>query len=53
MSVSNRLLTLKRKYEHINQLIRDELSRPLPDSLVLFDLKIRRLRLREVIDGFA
>jgi len=53
MSVSNHLLTLKRKYDHLNQLIRDELSRPLPDSLILFSLKLKRLRLKEKIHTIA
>lgn len=52
MSVSNHLLTLKRKYKILNQLIHDELSRPLPDSLILFTLKLRRLRLKERIHQF-
>ncbi len=47
MSVSNYLLSLKRKYEYLNTLIQDELSRPLPDSLILFTLKLKRLRLKE------
>ena len=49
MSVSNHILNLKRKYVQLNNLIQDELSRPLPNSLVLFDLKLRRLRLKEMI----
>ncbi len=49
MSVSNHLLNLRRKYEYLNKLIQDELSRPVPDSLVLFDLKLKRLRLKERI----
>jgi hypothetical protein len=49
MSVSNYLLSLKRKYEYLNYLIQDELSRPLPDSLRLFNLKLKRLRLKEKI----
>lgn len=51
MSVSNYILSLKRKYVQLNNLIQDELSRPLPNSLVLFDLKLRRLRLKEMITG--
>ncbi|EKE10148.1 MAG: hypothetical protein ACD_16C00078G0013 [uncultured bacterium] len=51
MSVSNYILSLKRKYMHINDLIQDELSRPLPNSLVLFELKLKRLRLKKRIIG--
>jgi len=49
MSVSSYLLSLKRRYQYLNELIQDELSRPLPDSIVLFDLKLKRLRLKEKI----
>ncbi|HUX79689.1 MAG TPA: hypothetical protein VMW10_08115 [Alphaproteobacteria bacterium] len=49
MSVSHYLLSLKRKSKYINQLIQDELSKPLPDSLILFKLKLQRLRLKEKI----
>lgn len=47
MLVSNHFLSLKRKYDSLNRLIQDELSRPLPDSLLLFSLKLKRLRLKE------
>lgn len=53
MSVSHYMSSLKRKYVHINNLIQDELARPLPDSLVLFELKLKRLRLKERIFGLA
>lgn len=49
MYISNYILSLKSKYEHINLLIRDELSRPLPNSILLFKLKLQRLRLKEKI----
>lgn len=47
MHNSNYTLALRRKYEDVNILIHDELSRPLPNSLVLFQLKLKRLRLKE------
>jgi len=53
MAVSNHVLTLKRKYEQLNNLIQDELSRPLPNSLLLFNLKLKRLRLKEKIYSFS
>jgi hypothetical protein len=49
MSVSNYILSLKRKSNYLNKLIQEELSRPLPNSLVLFGLKLKRLRLKEKI----
>lgn len=53
MAVSNHVLTLKRKYAQLNNLIQDELSRPLPNSLLLFNLKLKRLRLKEKIYSFS
>ena len=49
MTISNHILSLKCKYEQINHMIQIERSRPLPDSLILFDLKLKRLRLKERI----
>lgn len=49
MDIPNYIISLKRKYQYINLLIRDELSRPIPDSLILFKLKLKRLRLKEKI----
>ena len=53
MSVSTHLLTLKRKYSSLNTLIQDERSRPLPDSLRLFRLKLERLHLKMKIQAMA
>lgn len=47
MHSSNHMVALKRKYDDVNLLIHDELSRPLPNSLVLFQLKLKRLHLKE------
>lgn len=49
MHMPNFMSSLKRQYEEINTLIHDELSRPLPNSLFLFELKLKRLRLKEKI----
>lgn len=53
MYITNYIVSLKRKYEHINFLIREELSRPRPDSLELFKLKVNRLKLKEKIHKLA
>ena len=45
----NYILSLQRKYQHVNLLIQDELSRPMPNSLTLLKLKLRRLKLKEKI----
>lgn len=47
MSLQSRVQSLKSRYHHLNLLIQDELSRPMPNSLHLFELKIKRLRLEE------
>ncbi len=49
MSVSSHVLSLKRKYDHVNQLITEELNRPVPDSILLYTLKLKRLRIKEEI----
>jgi len=49
----NYILSLKRKSESINLLIQEELSRPLPNSLILLKLKLRRLKLKEKIHKMA
>ncbi|MBA3813095.1 MAG: DUF465 domain-containing protein [Alphaproteobacteria bacterium] len=49
----NYILSLKRKYEDLNLLIREELSRPMPNSVVLFKLKLKRLKLKEKIHKMA
>jgi len=49
MSINNHLLSLKRKHAFFNKLIEEEQSRPLPDSLALSKLKLRRLKVKEKI----
>ena len=49
MYIANYILSLKRKYQYINSLIREELTRPMPNSLILFKLKLIRLRIKEKI----
>jgi hypothetical protein len=48
-SITNHILSLKRKYDDVNTLIKEELSRPVPNSLTLFKLKLERLKLKEKI----
>lgn len=48
-SLKNHILSLKRKYDDVNVLIKEELSRPVPNSLTLFKLKLKRLKLKEKI----
>lgn len=51
MYVSNYVLSLQRKRDYLNKLIHEELSRPSPNSLTLFNLKLKRLRLKEKMQG--
>ena len=53
MSVQNHTNHLKMRYDILNERIRDELSRPLPNSLSLYELKVKRLRVQEQIASFA
>lgn len=47
MSVQNHTNNLKMRYDILNERIRDELARPLPNSLSLYELKVKRLRVEE------
>lgn len=49
MYIANYISSLRQKYEDINSLIQEELSRPMPNSLTLFKLKLKRLQLKEKI----
>jgi hypothetical protein len=49
MYLNNYILSLKRRHQKIDSLIQDELSRPLPDSLSLLQLKLNKLKLKEKI----
>ncbi|MEB3703183.1 DUF465 domain-containing protein [Candidatus Bealeia paramacronuclearis] len=51
MSLHSRAQALKNRYFYLNSLIQDELSRPLPNSLHLFELKVKRLRLEEKLSN--
>lgn len=53
MYIAHYILSLKRKYEDVNSLIRDELSRPIPNSLTLLKLKLKRLKIKEKIHKAA
>lgn len=49
MSVVERVRSLEKKHDFIQQVINRELGRPLPDLFFLRDLKIRKLRVKEEI----
>jgi hypothetical protein len=47
MSLINRVLSLKNKHEFIEHSLRHEMSRPSPDIILVQDLKVRKLRIKE------
>lgn len=52
-SSSYRLTSLRAEHARLDQDIRKEMSRPMPDSLVLMSLKQRKLRIKELIGRAA
>ena len=52
-SASYRLTWLRAEHARLDQDIRKEMSRPMPDSLVLTSLKQRKLRIKELIGRAA
>ena len=52
-SSSYRLTSLRAAHARLDQDIRKEMSRPMPDSLVLMSLKQRKLRIKELIGRAA
>ncbi|MBB3172638.1 hypothetical protein FHR90_000452 [Endobacter medicaginis] len=50
MSLQSRIDTLKSRHASLDDRIRDEDHRPLPDSGVLASLKLQKLRLKEEME---
>ena len=51
MAIDARLRELSARHRSLEQAIEDELSHPGSDSLTLVELKRRKLRLKEEIEG--
>lgn len=49
MSLNNHLSIINNRVKRLNHLISRECGRPLPDSLVISDLKRRRLQLEDML----
>jgi hypothetical protein len=49
MTVHDRILSLKAKHAELDEAIEIENNRPLPDELLLHDLKRRKLRIKDEI----
>lgn len=47
MALLDRILSLKSKHQFLEYSLKHELSRPHPDPLMVQDLKMRKLRLKE------
>jgi DNA-binding transcriptional LysR family regulator len=52
-SSSHRLVLLRAEHARLHEEIRNEMARPLPDSLTLMALKQRKLRVKELIGWIA
>ncbi|MEQ1863734.1 MAG: DUF465 domain-containing protein [Micropepsaceae bacterium] len=50
MALESHIQELAEKHHKLEELIHDELHRPLPDDLTLAELKKRKLRLKEEIE---
>ncbi len=50
MALESHIQELADKHHKLEELIHDELHRPLPDDLTLAELKKRKLRLKEEIE---
>lgn len=50
MGLESHILELADKHHKLDEQIHDELHRPLPDDLVVSELKKRKLRLKEEIE---
>ncbi len=49
MSLSTRLNIINNRVRQLNHLIGREIGRPLPNSLIVSDLKRRRLQLEDML----
>ncbi|MAP24579.1 MAG: DUF465 domain-containing protein [Rickettsiales bacterium] len=47
MAFGNRISSLKNKHEFIEHSIQHEMSRIKPDTILIHDLKVRKLRIKE------
>jgi hypothetical protein len=50
MGLESHILELADKHHKLDEQIHDELHRPLPDDLMISELKKRKLRLKEEIE---
>lgn len=50
MSLDDRVKALKDKHADLERLLEDEESRPLPDTVVLHDIKRQKLAIKDEIE---
>ncbi|MGH7091228.1 MAG: YdcH family protein, partial [Stellaceae bacterium] len=49
MSLQDRIETLRSRHRNLEELIDQEISRPLPDASMINDLKRQKLRIKDEI----
>lgn len=53
MSLEDRVQALKDKHANLERLLEDEESRPLPDNVVLHDIKRQKLAIKDELARLA
>ena len=53
MSLEDRLVALKARHSTLEDMIDQELSRPLPDEIELLALKKQKLKIKDEMAGIA
>jgi hypothetical protein len=51
MAIESRIRELGSRHQNLDRAIQEEVSRPATDELKLKELKLRKLRLKEEIEG--
>jgi hypothetical protein len=51
MAIESRIRELGSRHQNLDRAIQEEVSRPAADELKLKELKLRKLRLKEEIEG--
>ena len=49
MSLEDRVKTLQEKHQDLEKILEEEESRPLPDNIVIHDLKRQKLAIKDEI----
>lgn len=49
MSVEDRVKTLQEKHQNLERILEEEENRPMPDNIVIHDLKRQKLAIKDEI----